>query len=387
MFNKYYSLVLTLMLVTAGAGTYGQDREASASLRNRLQAALDSMQRANGFPGATFAAVLPGGEQIVLATGVADSAGMKPMQPSSRMLSGSIGKTFFAAAVLSLAQQGKIGLDDRVSKYLGSEPWFNRIPNSADITIRMLMNHTSGIEEYYGLGDFMERLKADPYRHWKPVELFSYVFDRKPLFAAGEAWGYSDTNYLLLGYLIEKHTGKKMYDLARTYALKPNSLKLTEPSLKTRFTNLATGYSRQNSPFPFAGPMVQDGRLVFSPEFEWTGGGFVSNAGDLARWAKAFYQLETAGPELRQQMRDGIRANTGREHLYGLGVQIRPDAKGNTYGHSGWYPGYVSDCLYDPARDLALAIQFNTDNMKLIRQPQVAYLQQLAAIIDASNGL
>ncbi|HEY1006653.1 MAG TPA: serine hydrolase domain-containing protein [Sphingobacteriaceae bacterium] len=373
---------MVLLMAAGGTTTYAQDKSTSP-LRDRLQAALDSMQRANGFPGATFSAVLPGGEQLLLATGIADSAGMKRMQPSSRMLSGSIGKTFFAAAVLSLAEQGKIGLDDPVSKYLGSEPWFHRIPNSRDVTIRMLMNHTSGIEEYYELGDFMQRLKSEPYRHWMPVELFSYVFDRQPLFAAGGGWGYSDTNYLILGYLIEKHTGKKMYDLARTYALKPNSLKLTEPSLKTQFANLATGYSRANSPFPCSGPMVKNGQLVFSPEFEWTGGGFVSNPGDLARWAKAYYQLKTAGPQLRKEMREGIKANTGRDHLYGLGMQIRPGAKGYTYGHSGWYPGYVSDCMYDPVRDLALAIQFNTDNGKLLRQSTEAYLRQLAEIISA----
>ncbi len=383
MMIKKSCLFVFLLLMTAGGSIANAQSRATASLRSRLQTALDSMQRANGFPGATFSAVLPGGEQILLATGVADSAGMKPMKPANRMLAGSIGKTFFAAVVLSLADEGKIGLDDPISRYLETEAWFPRIPNSKSVTIRMLMNHTSGIEEYYGLGDFMERLKSDPYRHWQPVELFSYVFDREPLFEAGHGWGYSDTNYLILGYLIEKHTGKKMYDLARTYSLSPNSLKLTEPSLKTRFSNLATGYSRANGPFPYAGAMVKNGQLVFNPEFEWTGGGFVSNSGDLARWAKAYYQLKSGGPGIRKEMREGIKANTGRDHLYGLGVQIRPTKDGYSYGHSGWYPGYLSDCMYDPARDLALAIQFNTDNGKLLRQSTESYLRQLAEIISA----
>ncbi|HEY1007587.1 MAG TPA: serine hydrolase domain-containing protein [Sphingobacteriaceae bacterium] len=377
--------LLTFMMGAAllMAGGRAMAQQPRSGLRDRLHAALDSMQRVNRFPGATFSAVLPGGEQITLATGIADSSGMVSMKPSSRMLAGSIGKTFFAAAVLSLAEQGTIRLDDPISRYLGSEPWFHRLPNSGTITIRMLMNHTSGIEEYYGLGDFMDRLKAEPYRHWDPVGLFSYVFDRKPLFEAGQGWGYSDTNYLILGYLIEKQTGKNMYDLAKTYALKPNSLKQTEPSLKTRFTGLATGYSRANGPFPYSGAMVKNGRLVFSPEFEWTGGGFVSGSADLARWAKAYYALRTAGPGLREEMRAGIRAATGRDHQYGLGVQIRPGKNGLTYGHSGWFPGYVSDCMYDPSTDLAVAIQFNTDNGRQLKQSTETYLKQLSDVIAA----
>ncbi|HEY0896778.1 MAG TPA: hypothetical protein VGE15_09530, partial [Sphingobacteriaceae bacterium] len=94
MINKPLLFVLVLLMAAGGTTTYAQDKSTSP-LRDRLQAALDSMQRANGFPGATFSAVLPGGEQLLLATGIADSAGMKRMQPSSRMLSGSIGKTFF----------------------------------------------------------------------------------------------------------------------------------------------------------------------------------------------------------------------------------------------------------------------------------------------------
>ena len=383
---KYLSMLCCLVLVTISTRSSAQPAATGVRLEDRLQVVLDSMQKTHKFPGVTFAAVLPNGEQINLASGVADSSQMTPMQPLNRMLAGSIGKTFFAAAVLSLAEERVIALDDPISKYLGSEPWFNRLPNANAITIRMLMNHTSGIEEYYELGDFMQLLEAQPYRRWKPVELFGYIFDRKPLFEAGKGWGYSDTNYLILGYLIEKHTGKKMYDLAYKYSIKPYQLSLTEPSLKTRFTSLATGYSRTaGNPFPFKGAMVKDGRLVFNPEFEWTGGGYVSNAGDLARWAKDYFHLKTASPQLRKEMQTGIKAQTGRDHLYGLGMQIRPGKNGFTYGHSGWYPGYVSDCMYDPGSNISVAIQFNTDNGKQLGQSTETYLKQLSGIIEATR--
>ncbi|HEY1023705.1 MAG TPA: serine hydrolase domain-containing protein [Sphingobacteriaceae bacterium] len=377
---NYFFRVTCLLFLFAATQGYAQTAQ-TATVRERLQIALDSLQKANNFPGASFAALLPDGEEIRIVTGFADSASRAKMKPGHRMLSGSIGKTFFAAAVVSLAEQGVFGLDDPISKYLSDEPWFNRLPNAGSVTLRMLMNHTSGIEEYYELGDFMQRLKADPYRQWKPVELFSYIFDRKPLFPAGSAWGYSDTNYLILGYIVEKTTGKKMYDLAHRYALKPYRLSLTEPSLKVTFKDLATGYSRAGNPFPFYGAMVKDGKLVFNPAFEWTGGGFVSNPADLADWAKGLYHLKGVSAGTRREMQAGVKAQTGRDHLYGLGMQIRPWGNGLSYGHSGWFPGYVSDCLYDPASGTALAIQFNTDDGRLLKMATYSYLQLLNKII------
>lgn len=372
--------LICLLLFFIGTTAVAQSRQTDR-LKERLQAVLDSLQKSNKFPGASFAAVLPDGKQVRIATGLADSIGRVPMQPNHRMLSGSIGKTFFAAAVVSLADQNVIKLDDPISKYLADEPWFGRLPNANTVTLRMLMNHTSGIEEYYELGDFMSRLKADPYREWSPVELFAYIFDRKPLFAAGSAWGYSDTNYLILGYIVEKVTGNTMYDLAKQHALKPYRLTLTEPSVKATFKDLATGYSRAGSPFPFHGAMVKDGKMVFSPSFEWTGGGFVSNPADLAAWAKALYHLEGVSADTRKEMQSGVKARTGRDHLYGLGMQIRPWEGGYSYGHSGWFPGYVSDCLYDPASGTALAIQFNTDDGRLLKMQSYGYLQLLNKIL------
>ncbi|HYK76625.1 MAG TPA: serine hydrolase domain-containing protein [Daejeonella sp.] len=375
-------LFSSVFLLFLSVGSLCAQSASTVALRQQLQYKLDSLQQANRFPGVTFTAILPDGQEIRLASGLADSVNKARMQPDQRMLSGSIGKTFFVAAVLHLVEQGKFGLDDPISKYLGSESWFSRIPNAHAVTIRMLMNHTSGIEEYYQLGDFMHRLKNDPYRQWKPLELFSYVFDRKPLFEAGAGWGYSDTNYLILGYLVEKVTGNKMYDLAKKYALNPYKLKATEPSLKFTFNRLAVGYSRAGSPFPFPGPIVKENKLVFNPEFEWTGGGFVSSSYDLAKWAKAFYTLKTVSEPTRQAMRDGIKANTGKDHRYGLGMQIKPSEAGFGYGHSGWFPGYISECAYFPEMGLAVAIQFNTDDTRLLKKSSYAYLVELVKVIE-----
>ncbi|WP_162427382.1 serine hydrolase domain-containing protein [Pontibacter pudoricolor] len=374
---RYFILIL---LCCTYLPVLAQQSEKTADLKKRLQVRLDSLQKANGFPGATFSVVLPSGELISIATGIADSVNRTPMHPDSRMFSGSNGKTLFAAPALVLAEQGVFNLDDKIEKYIGSETWFNRIPNAKTITMRMLLNHTSGIEEYYELGDFMHRLQTN--HTWSPVEILAYVFDRKPLFEAGTAFGYADTNYILFGYIVEKISGKKMYDLADKYAVKPYHLKSTEPSVKMKYKNLAVGYANPAGPFPVKGAFMKDGQAALNPQFEWTGGGYVSNTADLAIWAKAYYNLKSISPALRNQMRQGVAANTGKDHQYGLGMQIRPGgAAGMGYGHSGWFPGYLTDAEYFPEPDLAMAIQFNTDNFRFLKKTPHAYLLDMAKII------
>ncbi|PRY14343.1 D-alanyl-D-alanine carboxypeptidase [Pontibacter ummariensis] len=384
---KHLLLSLVLLLLASGARAVAAGPAPKALIARRLQLKLDSLQRANGFPGVTFAAVLPNGEEILLASGMADSALHIPMKPTHRMLSGSNGKTLFSAVAMVLAEQGLFNLDDKIEKHISVVPWFDRIPNARSITMRMLMNHTSGIEEYYELGDFMQKLKEVPSRTWTPKESFSYVFDREPLFVAGAGWGYADTNYLLLGYILERLSGRTMYDLAKTHVLAPYKLKDTEPSVKQRFDRLAVGYSSPASPFPFHGAVAKNGKLVFSPQFEWTGGGFVSSAADLAAWAKGLYYLKAVSPERRAAMREGVKANTGKDHLYGLGMQIRPGGEaGFGYGHSGWFPGYLTDAEYFPDLDLALAIQFNTDDMRLLKRSTHDYLLELAKVIRTTQS-
>ncbi|MCY1520885.1 Beta-lactamase [compost metagenome] len=246
------------------------------------------------------------------------------------------------------------------------------------------MNHTSGIEEYYELGDFMQKMKQEPYRVWSPVETFGYVFNRKPLFAAGTDWGYADTNYLILAYIMEKINGKKMYDLIKELVIRPYKLTNTEPSIKSKFDRLATGYSGKESPFPFHGAMVKEGKLVFNPQFEWAGGGFISSSGDLALFAKDLFFFKDLSAESRAEMQKGVKAKTGRDHQYGLALQIRPGKDlGWSYGHSGWFPGYSTDAVYFPDMNIALAIQFNTDDRFKLKKSTYAYILELATVIKS----
>ncbi len=114
-------------------------------LKQQLQLKLDEWHKAGKFPGATLGVVLANGESISLAVGYSDRNAKTPIKPTDRMLAGSVGKTFAAATALQLVKEGRISLDERIEKYLGREPWFARLPNARTITVRQLMNHTSGL--------------------------------------------------------------------------------------------------------------------------------------------------------------------------------------------------------------------------------------------------
>src|SRR6266508_3599656 len=142
------TFALSLMLISAtslviSAQTAQVLPDTSAAqlkrIRESAQAKLDQLHAAAKFPGATIGFVLPDGRSGSVSTGVSDLATKRPLVPTDLMLAGSIGKTFVAAVMIQLAQEGKINLDDKIDRWFKADPWFARLPNSSDITIRMLL--------------------------------------------------------------------------------------------------------------------------------------------------------------------------------------------------------------------------------------------------------
>jgi D-alanyl-D-alanine carboxypeptidase len=222
-------LFVGLCLLLSGAAHAQTAASNQTALKNALQLKLDEWHKAGTFPGATLGVVLANGNSLALAVGFSDREAKKPMAPADRMLAGSTGKTFAAATALQLIAEGKIGFDDKIEKCLGREPWFSRLPNSKDTTVRQLMTHTSGLVRYEFKEQFTKDLTANPDKVWKPAELVAYLLDEKAPFEAGKGWDYSDTNYIVLGMIIEKVTGKKFYDEANRRLLKPLKLNDTIP--------------------------------------------------------------------------------------------------------------------------------------------------------------
>ena len=352
-------------------------------LRKELQTKLDEWHKAGKFPGATLGVVLANGEVLSLAVGYSDRTANTPMKPTDRMLAGSTGKTIAAATALQLVKEGKIGLDDKVEKYLAGLPWYSRMPNAKDITVRQLMNHTSGLVRYEFKDQFTKDLTANPEKTWKPEELLAYLLDEKPPFEAGKGWDYSDTNYIVLGMIIEKVTGRKFYDEANRRVIKPLKLKNTIPQDGLKLKGVIQGYAGDNNPFGGKDEMISNGKFAINPQFEWTGGGYASTSEDLARWAKMIYEGKAFDASLLPQALDGVAAPMlGRETKYGLCVIIRKTAAGVSYGHSGFFPGYMTDMMYFPEHKIALAVQVNTSVPQNLGKPLGRVLVEALEVVN-----
>lgn len=360
-----------LMLTLLGISTVAVCHEAvyadKGALRDRLQAELDSLCHEYELPGATAACMLPDGTVVSVAAGMADIDLQIPMSPQSRMLAASIGKMFVGATVLALVQEGVLDLDTPVSEWLGDRSWFSRLPNHESVTLRHLLNHTSGIPNHVESEQFSAAFK----QRWKetdnpfsPVELIGFILDQPALFRPGESWSYSDTGYLLVGLVIEEVTESDYYEIVTRRFLKPLNLDLTGPSDRLELQGLATGYTTTENPFGLpAKTTVQPGIMAWNPSLEWTGGGLVSNPADLVRWGRALFEGSAIkGNYLDDLLKSVPIHKDNPETRYGIAVAIRRDGPfGPSYGHGGWIPGYCSSLRYYPDAGVAVAFQVNTD--------------------------
>jgi len=182
--------------------------------------------------------------------------------------------------------------------------------------------------------------------------------------------------------IIEKVSGKKYYEEAVRRILKPLKLNKTFPQDKREIKGLIQGYAGADNPFGGKDLVLENGKFIINPQFEWTGGGMVSNAGDLARWAKLMYEGKAFSADLLSEMLDGVSAPMlGRETKYGLGVIIRPTRAGLTYGHSGFFPGYMTDMMYFPEHKIAVAVQVNTSVPQNLGKPLGRVLVETLEII------
>jgi D-alanyl-D-alanine carboxypeptidase len=370
--KTYFKAYFFVLILAAGhaAGQRPVVVTGTNVLKKELQLKLDEWHKAGRFPGATLGVALENGESFGLAVGYSDRDAKTVMRPADRMLAGSVGKTFAAATALQLVKEGKISLDDKIEKYFNKLVWFTRLPNSKDITIRQLMNHSSGLVRYEFKETFTKDLTANPMKLWTPQERLAYLFDEKPAFEAGKGWDYSDTNYIVLGMIIEKVTGKRFFDEANRRFIKRLKLSDTIPQEGPVMKGVVQGYAGPNNPFGGKDAMIENGKFVINPQLEWTGGGYASTSENLARWAKAMYEGKAFDASLLPQVLDGVRAPMlGGETKYGLGVIIRKTQAGTSYGHSGFFPGYMTDMMYFPEQKIAVAVQVNTSVPQNLGKP------------------
>lgn len=237
---------------------------------------------------------------------------------------------------------------------------YARVPNATTITLRQLLNHTSGIPEHVWKPEFQRAVVAAGDREMSPTECVGYALGDEPVGAAGERFSYADTNYLLVGLCIEAVTSARYQDVLRRRILDPLQLTETITNDRRDLPGLVCG---SGSGVAFhRGPTVVDGRYFTNPAFEYCGGGISSTPRDLARWMHALFGGDVVPAELRADHLLAVPAPPVVSGGYGLGCFVGRSAHGLAYGHSGIMPGFLSYALYYPEVQVAVAVQFPTDD-------------------------
>jgi D-alanyl-D-alanine carboxypeptidase len=307
---------------------------AAPSDDDALRAALEAVVDA----GATGAIGLvdAGANVSATAVGVARLDPPRPLRVSDQVRAGSIAKTVIATITLQLVGEGRLRLDDTIERWLPG-----MVPNGAAITIRMLLNHTSGIFDYTADPDWNAAVFADPDRHWSPQELVAVGTAHSPLFPPGQGLAYSNTGYILIGLVLEKVTGQPVQDLVWQRVVRPLHLHGTFLATSARFRGAyAHGY--------FPPSLTGDGYLdasSFHPSIGWAAGALVSTAPDLARFYQALLSGRLLTPAVLNEMTTTV---TGPDYPgigVGLGIWSVETPCGTVWGHEGGIPGYKSFAL------------------------------------------
>ncbi|MEU4690641.1 serine hydrolase domain-containing protein [Actinoplanes sp. NPDC023714] len=336
-------------LVAVSTGTASR-AEASATRPDRaaLQEALDRIVATGGT--AALARVDGPSGSWRGSSGVARLGHPARPVPGGRFRVGSITKTFVATVILQLAGEGRLRLDDTLQQWLPGA-----VPGGAGITIRHLLQHTSGLFDYTeALFTSVEDVLAARYRTFRPEELVALAAARPPLFAPGTSWSYSNTNYILLGMIVRRATGRPYAKEVDRRILAPLRLHGTEvPGTDITIDGPhAHGYEG----------IERDGAIVpldftdLNPSMAGSAGEIVSTTADLNR----FYRSLLGGRLLRRPQLAAMLANPAGELGYGLGIYQQPLPGGPTlWGHSGGIFGYVTYSFSTPDAATQLSVSIN----------------------------
>ncbi len=316
-----------------------QRATAAAPDQASLQEALDRLVAA-GVPGAVLL-VRDGNRTIRLASGYSVVAGRVRARPDDRFRIGSVTKTFVSTVVLELAGEGKLKLDDTVEHVLPG-----KLRGGEGITVRQLLQQTSGLHDY--LADpriFRPYLNGNVRYAWTPSRLLAIANEHKPDFRAGARWEYSNTNYLVLGLIVEAVTGNSVASELKRRIFDRAGLRATtfdtQPTIAGRHMH---GYFRLNK-------RLTD-LSVLSPSAGWAAGAIVSTADDVARFYRALLRGRLLRADLLRQMESTVPMGLA-SNGYGLGLwrtgtmalSRTPFACGAAWGHNGDWIGYNTNAF------------------------------------------
>lgn len=320
----------------------------SAALESRIAAIASGALVQQNVPGISVAVSEHG--RVVYARGFGRRSlddGL-PVDAETTFRIGSITKQFTAASIMLLVQAGKIHLDDRLAAYLPNAPHAN------EVTLRELLTHTSGIPGYTELEGFDAAAKLPA----TPAQVVATVARAPLAFAPGTDWEYSNTNFILLGMVIEKVSGEPYEQFVTDHILTPLHLahaSFWNPLLVEH--DAAVGYSSM----PFE-PVLHT--LDWNWDWAWAAGGLNTDAADLARWDAALDSGRVVTAASFAEMSTPQHLKNGKNTHYGFGLGIGTFLQRKVVAHSGGVPGFITENLTIPHDGVAVVVFGNSDSFQ-----------------------
>jgi CubicO group peptidase (beta-lactamase class C family) len=319
-----------------------------ADLEKKLDEKISSALKKAGAPSVSVAVVRDGTLFYAKALGAADLAAKRAADVHTRYAVGSISKQFTAAAILLLQEQGLLSLDDRVAKF------FPNLTRASDITIRQLLSHTSGYEDYAPQDYIIPE--------WTRPTTPEGILDRwakKPLnFEPGTKWQYSNTNYVLAGAIFEKVAGRPLVPFLREKIFQPLGMQSAadwppdQPSDAVAYTRYAIGPPR---------PTKRE-----APGWYFAAGELAMTPSDLAKWDIAFLEKRILSPRSYEEFAREVKLKNADSTHYALGLSLAEAGNLPSFQHGGEVSGFISSNAVYPTRNGAVVVLSNQDVVRMV---------------------
>jgi D-alanyl-D-alanine carboxypeptidase len=337
-----FSAALASLTVVAAA--HGQTAS-RAALVQRIDSIVSRPMSTGNIAGMAVAVIKGRDTLLMKGYGMADLENQIPVTAQTVFRIGSITKQFTSSAVMQLVEQGKVSLDDEMTKYIPSYPTRGR-----KILVRHLLNHTSGIPSYTDIGPRFRRVaRTDLARD----SLVALIANDSLLFEPGSHFYYNNTGYYMLGMLLEKVTGKPYGEYLAERLFAPNGLTATY-YCDTRhiIPRRAQGYDRDRTGF-----VNTD---FISMELPYAAGSLCSTVGDLVHWTQQLSSGAVVNAASYREMTTPVKLPSGRPMNYGFGLTSDTIGGRRVISHGGGINGFVSLLMYVPQDSLVVAVLANT---------------------------
>ncbi len=336
----FYKLILICSLLF----TVKADSQINVkSIEARLDEALDSFYVNDSLPGITVGIFTPG-FTYQKSVGKADLKTGVNRKYDDKIRIGSITKTFVATVILQLADEGKIGIDDKLDKY------YPDYPNASNITLRQILDMTSGIPDYIENPVILKSFLYDRLDKYSPGQIYEITKTMAPDFPPGTSWKYSNGNYNILGMIIEKVTGNKIEDEINKRIIVPlglsNTSFPTSPKINGQYSHGYFADTLTNELLDFT---------VIDPSITWAAGCMISNLPDLKIYSDALSKGTMISPESQAERLKFVNTGVADFMKYGLGIL----SVGGFIGHNGGITGYNTTMGYNPELDATILVSVN----------------------------